>query len=175
MDLAGILKVVSERGGGHINKSFTPLMEEGATGTSDVPVKMVSRKKKIPASDAGTSETEAATTVVADVSKKDVSSEGTVGATEESEAVKPKRLRKKDVISPAVGDNLMEIEEVMEEEAEEEEALQVKSWRISKATTVPEVKNVDSEETQSDEVISEEGRIKRRLQKQTTRTGPSKR
>ncbi|GAB2281133.1 hypothetical protein Dimus_015738 [Dionaea muscipula] len=173
MDLAGILKVVSERGGGHINKSFAPLMEEGATSTSDVPVKKVLRKKKTLAFDVGTSETEGATTGVANVSKKDVPSEGTVGATEESEAVvakgssklKPKRLKNKDLISPAVGENLMEIEEVMKEEAEEEETLQVRSRRVSKAMSILEAKNVDSEETQSDEVISKEGRTKRRRQK----------
>ncbi|GAB2273548.1 hypothetical protein Dimus_008338 [Dionaea muscipula] len=165
MDFAGILKVVNERGGRNINKSFQPLLDSTieAAGTSEVPVK-VSWKKKTPASDAGTFETEAATTDVADVSKRDVPYEGTVGITQESEVVvdkgmtklKPKRLRKKDVINPAVGDNLMEIEEAVEEEAEEEETLQVRSRRqLQKATSSLGAKSVDSEETKSDEHIEE--------------------
>ncbi|GAB2290284.1 hypothetical protein Dimus_024563 [Dionaea muscipula] len=182
MDLAGILKVVNERGGGHINKSFQPLLDSTieAIGTSEVPVKKVSRQKKSVASEAGT----AATTNVANVVEKEVLSEGTVGITQESEAVvdkgmtklKPKRLRKKDVISPAVGDNLMEIEEAVEEEVEEEETLEVRSRRqLQKATYSLRAKSVDSEETKSDEVMSKEERTKKRHQRQQARTWPSKR
>ncbi|GAB2275757.1 hypothetical protein Dimus_010507 [Dionaea muscipula] len=182
MDLAGILKVVNERGGGHINKSFQPLLDSTieAAGTSEVPVKKVSRKKKSTTSEAGT----AATTDVADVVEKEVPSEGTMGITHESEVVvdkgmtklKLKRLKKKDVISPTVGDNLMEIEEAVEEEAEEEETLQVRSRRqLQKTTSFLGAKSVESEETKSDEVISKEERTKKRHQKQQARTEPSKR
>ncbi|GAB2273387.1 hypothetical protein Dimus_008184, partial [Dionaea muscipula] len=163
--------VMSERGGGHIHKSFAPLMEEGATeaaGTSEVLVKKVSRKKKTAAS------------VVAE---KEVSSEGTLGITQESEAVvdkgmtklEPKRLRKKGVISPVVGDNLIKIEEAAEEEAEEEETLRVRSRRqLPKAMSSTMAKSMDSEETKSDEVISKEERTKKRRQTQQESPGPSK-
>ncbi|GAB2270448.1 hypothetical protein Dimus_005345 [Dionaea muscipula] len=107
----------------------------GAAGTSEVPVKKISRKKKkSAASEANT----AATTDVADVEKKEVPSEGIVGNTQESEAVikkgmsrpRPKRLRKNHVISPAVGDNLLEIKEAASEEDEDEEMLQARSRRV---------------------------------------------
>ncbi|GAB2276022.1 hypothetical protein Dimus_010764 [Dionaea muscipula] len=181
MDLAGILKVMNERGGGHINKSFEPLLDSTteAVGTFEVPVKKVSRKKKTAASEAGT----AATTGVADVVEKEVPSEGTVGITQQSEVVvdkgmtkpKPKRLKKKGVISPAVRENLMEIEEALEEEAAEEEMLRVRSRRRQQTTSSPEAKGMDSEETKSDEVISKEERIKKRHQKEQGKVGPFKR
>ncbi|GAB2296587.1 hypothetical protein Dimus_030698 [Dionaea muscipula] len=154
MGLAGILNVVSEQGGGHINKSFQPLLDsetEAAAGTSEVPIKKVSRKKKSAASEAGTG----ATTDVADVEEKEVSSEGTMGITQESGAIvgkgtikpKPKRLKKKSVISPNVGDNLKKVEE---EEDDEQETLLVRGR-------------------------SKEERSKKTCQKQQARTGPSKR
>ncbi|GAB2273537.1 hypothetical protein Dimus_008327 [Dionaea muscipula] len=145
----GILKVVNEQGGGHINKSFQPLMESpsGAAGTSDVPVQKVSKKKKIEASKAGTS----AMTDVANVGEKEVPSEGTVGATQDSEVMaskgkfklKTQCKRKKDVISPAVGENLVEVE--------------------------------DKEEDQKEDVVTESVVMKKRRRKQVARTGPSKR
>ncbi|GAB2298047.1 hypothetical protein Dimus_032124 [Dionaea muscipula] len=107
---------------------------------------MASRKKKTAASEAGT----AATTDVVDVVEKEVLSKGTLGITQESEAVvdkgvpkpKPKRLRKKGVISPAVGDNLMEIKEVAEEQAEEGGTLQVRCRRqLPKAMSSPRAKS----------------------------------
>ncbi|GAB2292398.1 hypothetical protein Dimus_026639 [Dionaea muscipula] len=88
---------------------------------------------------------------------------------------RPKRLRKKHVISPAVGDNLLEIEEASEEEEEEEETLVARSRRVLPKTTFDGARGVDEEETDSDEVIGKGERIKRRRQKQESRTGPSKR
>ncbi|GAB2288555.1 hypothetical protein Dimus_022885, partial [Dionaea muscipula] len=67
MDLSGLLKVVSERGGAHIIKRFQPLLDsstEIAADTSEVPVKKISRKRKPAASD------------VADVEHKEVPFEG---------------------------------------------------------------------------------------------------
>ncbi|GAB2278488.1 hypothetical protein Dimus_013169, partial [Dionaea muscipula] len=105
IDLSGILKVVSERGGGHIVKSFQPLLEATteAPGTSERPMQKILRKKKSTTFEVDT----AATTDVEDVEKKEVPSEGTMGNTQESEVVgekgmakaRPKRLRKKHVIS----------------------------------------------------------------------------
>ncbi|GAB2276414.1 hypothetical protein Dimus_011142, partial [Dionaea muscipula] len=180
MDLDGILKVVSEQGGGHINKSFQPLLDfgiEAAVNTSEVPVKKVSRKKKSAASEVGTT----ATTDVADVEKKEVPSEGTMGITQESGGIvgkgtiqpKPKSLRRKSVISPNVGDNLKEVEG---EEDDEQEALLVRGRRqLRRAMSSLGVESADSGETKSDDVISKEERSKKRRQKQQARTGPSKR
>ncbi|GAB2270201.1 hypothetical protein Dimus_005108 [Dionaea muscipula] len=157
-------KVVSERGGGHIVKSFQPLLDsstEVAAGTSEVPVKKISRNKNPAASSA------------ADVEHKEVSSDGTKSNTQESEAVqkdgatkvKPKRLRKPQVISPAVGDNLLDIEVVAEEEEDEEEALIARSRRVLPKSTFVEVQAADKEETESDEVIGKVECLKRRRQK----------
>ncbi|GAB2265897.1 hypothetical protein Dimus_000928 [Dionaea muscipula] len=174
MDLSGLLKVVSERGGGHIIKSFQPLLDpstEAAAGTSEVPVKKISRKKKPAASDA------------AGMELKEVPSEGTKSDTQESEAVlkegvsraRPKRMRKPYAISPAVGDNLLDIEEAAEEEVDEEETLIARSrWVLPKAAFF-RVQEADKEETESDEVIGKVERLKRRRQKQEARTGPRKR
>ncbi|GAB2295931.1 hypothetical protein Dimus_030079 [Dionaea muscipula] len=129
MDLAGILAVVNEQGGGHINKSFQPLMDStsGAAGTSDVPVQKVSRKKKTGPSKARTS----ATTVVADVGEKEVSAEGTVGATQET-----------------VGENLVD------DEAGDGEGLKVtKGRRLRKVASTEVAAAMDSEETKSDEGV----------------------
>ncbi|GAB2281530.1 hypothetical protein Dimus_016112 [Dionaea muscipula] len=174
MDLSGLLKVVSERGGGHIVKSFQPLLDpstETAAGTSEVPVKKISRKKKPAASDA------------ADVEHRAVPSEGTESNTEESEAVlkegatkaRPTCMRKPHVISPAVGDNLLDIEEATEEEEEEEETLIARSRRVLPKTAFVKTQEADKEETESDEVIGKGERLKRRRQKQEARTGPRKR
>ncbi|GAB2287965.1 hypothetical protein Dimus_022315 [Dionaea muscipula] len=78
----------------------------------------------------------------------------------------PKRLRKKHVISPAVSDNLWEIEEVSEEEEDEEETLVARSRRVLSKITFDGARGVDEEETDSDEVIGKGERIKRRRQKQ---------
>ncbi|GAB2288387.1 hypothetical protein Dimus_022719, partial [Dionaea muscipula] len=133
-----VLKVVSERGGGHIAKGFQPLLgltTEAVAGTSEVPVKKISRKKNPAASGA------------ADVEQIEVPSKGTVSNTQESEAItkkevsraRPKRLRKQHVISPVVGDNLLDIEEAAEEEEEEEETLVARSRRLLLKTNFDEV------------------------------------
>ncbi|GAB2292073.1 hypothetical protein Dimus_026321 [Dionaea muscipula] len=88
---------------------------------------------------------------------------------------RPKRLRKKHVIGPAVGDNLLEIEEVPEEEEDEEEMLIARSRQVLPKTTFDGAQEVDEEETESDEVIGKGEQIKRRRQKQVARTGPFKR
>ncbi|GAB2266670.1 hypothetical protein Dimus_001664, partial [Dionaea muscipula] len=174
MDLSGLLKVVSECGGGHIVKSFQPLLDpstEIAAGTSEVPVKKISRKKKPATSDA------------ADVEHKAVPSEGTESNTQESEAVlkegatkaRPTRMRKPHIISPAVGDNLLDIEEVVEEEEDEEETLIARSRRVLPKTDFVRAQEADKEETESDEVIGKGESLKRRRQKQESRTGPRKR
>ncbi|GAB2265556.1 hypothetical protein Dimus_000599, partial [Dionaea muscipula] len=165
MDLSGLLKVVSERGGGHIVKSFQTLLDsstEATAGTSEVSVKKISRKKNPAASS------------TADVELKEIPSDETESNTQESEAVlkdgatkvKPKRLRKPQVISPAVGDNLLDIEEVAEEEEDEEETLIARSRRVLPKTAFMEVQAADKEETESDEVIGKGERLKRRRQKQ---------
>ncbi|GAB2278711.1 hypothetical protein Dimus_013385, partial [Dionaea muscipula] len=72
MDLSGLLKVVSERGGGHIAKSFQPLLgptTEVVASMSEVPVKKISREKNPAASSA------------VDVEQKEVPSEGTMSNT----------------------------------------------------------------------------------------------
>ncbi|GAB2299933.1 hypothetical protein Dimus_033979 [Dionaea muscipula] len=174
MDLSGLLKVVSERGGGHIVKSFQPLLDsstEVAVGTSEVPVKKISRKKKPTASD------------TVDVEHKAAPFEGTESNTQESEAVlkdgvtkvNPKRLREPQVISLAVGDNLLDNEEVAEEEEDEEKTLIARSRRVLPKTAFMEAQAADKEETESDEVIGKGERLKRRRQKQEARTGPRKR
>ncbi|GAB2268166.1 hypothetical protein Dimus_003143 [Dionaea muscipula] len=88
---------------------------------------------------------------------------------------RPKRLRAKHVISPGVGDNLLEIKEAEEGEDEEDEMLQARSRRVLPKTTFDGAQSVDNEETNSDEVIGKRERIKRKRQKQEARTGPSKR
>ncbi|GAB2273521.1 hypothetical protein Dimus_008313, partial [Dionaea muscipula] len=185
MDFTGILTVVNEQGGVHINKSFQPLMDSTsrAAGTSDVPVQKASRKKKTGASETGTF----ATTAMADVGEKEISAEGNVGATQESEFVaakgksklRPQRRRRKDVISPMVGENLVE------EEVGDGEGLEVTKRRcLRKATSTEVDAAVDSEETESDEDVrklasdsdvNNEGQSNKRRQKQIARTGPSKR
>ncbi|GAB2296694.1 hypothetical protein Dimus_030802, partial [Dionaea muscipula] len=91
----------------------------------------ISRKKKSAASRVNTAD-------VTDIERREVPSEGTVGNTQESEAVvekgmtqpRPKRLRAKHVISPGVGNNLLEIIEVEEVEDEEDEMPQTRSRRV---------------------------------------------
>ncbi|GAB2288205.1 hypothetical protein Dimus_022547, partial [Dionaea muscipula] len=138
-----------------------------------VAVKKISRKKKPSAS--------SATSDVADVERIEAPSKGTVSNTQESEAVmkkgatrpRPKCLRKKHVISPAVGDNLLEIVEVSEEEEDEEETLVARRRRVLPKTTFD---GSDERETESDKVTRKGGgQIKRRRQKQEARTGPFKR
>ncbi|GAB2288008.1 hypothetical protein Dimus_022355 [Dionaea muscipula] len=169
MDLSGILKVVSESGEGHIVKNFQPLLDlttEAAAGTSEVQVKTISRKKNPAASGSDT----AVTIDMADVERTDVSSEGTVSNTQESEAVIKKRvtrprlkpLRKKHVISPATGDNLLDIEEAAEEEDEEEETLVARSRPVLPKTTFDGAQGADEEETDLNEVVGKGKRIKRR-------------
>ncbi|GAB2295212.1 hypothetical protein Dimus_029387, partial [Dionaea muscipula] len=93
MDLSGLLKVVSERGGGHIVKKFQTLLDsstEATAGMSEVLVKKISRKKN------------PATSSTVDVELKEISSDGTESNTQESVAVlkdgatkvKPKRMKK---------------------------------------------------------------------------------
>ncbi|GAB2266095.1 hypothetical protein Dimus_001122, partial [Dionaea muscipula] len=90
----------------------------------------------------------------------EVSAEGTVGATQESEVVaakgnskpRPQRRRKKDVISPTVGENLVDEDEEMEEETQAVDLQVRKRRRLRKSTSIP-VAEVDSEETQSDENV----------------------
>ncbi|GAB2276362.1 hypothetical protein Dimus_011092, partial [Dionaea muscipula] len=163
MELSRLLKVVSERGGGHIVKSFQPLLDpstETAAGTSEVPVKKISRKKKHAASDA------------ADVEHRTVPSEGTESNTQESEAVlkegatkvRPTRMRKPHVISPAVGDNLLDIEEAAEEEEDEEETLIARSGRVLPKTAFVRAQEADKEDTESDEVIGKARKAKSSVQ-----------
>ncbi|GAB2290136.1 hypothetical protein Dimus_024420 [Dionaea muscipula] len=174
MDLSGLLKVVSEYGGGNIVKSFQTLLDpstEVVAGTSEVPVKKISRKKNPTASDG------------ADVEHKEVLSEGTKSNTQESEAVlkegatraRPKRMRKPHIISPAVGDNLLDIEEAAEEEVNEEETLIARSTRVLPKVASVGAQEADKEEIKSDKVIGKGERIKRRRQKQEARSGPRKR
>ncbi|GAB2299209.1 hypothetical protein Dimus_033281, partial [Dionaea muscipula] len=86
---------------------------------------------------------------------------------------KLKRLRKENVISPNVGDNLKEVEE---EEADEQDTLLIRGRRqLPRATSSLGAKSADSEETKSDDVISKEEQSKKRCQKQQATTGPSKR
>ncbi|GAB2286415.1 hypothetical protein Dimus_020824, partial [Dionaea muscipula] len=141
MDLSGLLKVVSERGGGHIVKIFQPMLDptiEEVAGTSEVPVRKISRKNPV-------------TSGVVDVEPIEAPSKGTVSNTQESEAVmkkeasraRPNRLGKPHVISPAVGDNLLDIEEVAEEEEDEEETLIARSRRVLPKTTFDGVQERD--------------------------------
>ncbi|GAB2270295.1 hypothetical protein Dimus_005198 [Dionaea muscipula] len=96
------------------------------------------------------------TTSVADVGEKEVSAQGVVGATQGSEAVaakgkskpRPQCRRRKDVISPAVGENLVE------EEAGDGEGLEVTKRRhLRKVASTEVAAAVDSEETESDEDV----------------------
>ncbi|GAB2301579.1 hypothetical protein Dimus_035592 [Dionaea muscipula] len=84
-------------------------------------------------------------------------------------------MRKPHVISPAVGDNLLDIEEATEEEEEEEETLIARSRRVLPKTAFVKAQEADKEETESDEVIGKGECLKRRRQKQEARTGPRKR
>ncbi|GAB2268585.1 hypothetical protein Dimus_003540 [Dionaea muscipula] len=120
--------------------------------------------------------------------------EGTVGGTQESAVVasktkpKPKaKAKKKDVVSPAVGENIMGEGEGDDEGEKVEKVgdveLQVRPRRrLRKATFVPVAKTGDSEETESDEnvqriasesEVNKEGQTKKRRQKQSARTGPA--
>ncbi|GAB2290150.1 hypothetical protein Dimus_024433 [Dionaea muscipula] len=128
-------------------------------------------------------------TDVADVGEKESASEENVDATQESKAIAAKekskhriqRKRRRDVISPGVGENLVN-EDV---EDKEEGGLEVrKRRRLKKAASEEEVAAEDSEKTQSDEDVQglasdsdvhREGRTKKKHQKQVARTGPSKR
>ncbi|GAB2267924.1 hypothetical protein Dimus_002900 [Dionaea muscipula] len=159
MNLEGILKVVSENGGGHMGQSFQVLLESTSDGAevSDVPKKIIRTRK-----------TKKAASKVAVVGDEEVPTEGTVGGTQESQTVatkrksKPKtkpRPQKKDVISPAVGENEVEIK--TEGDSEDTQSDEVAE------------KVVETEETFVMPVMIEEGQPKKRRLKQAARTGPA--
>ncbi|GAB2276036.1 hypothetical protein Dimus_010778, partial [Dionaea muscipula] len=100
-----------------------------------------------------------ATTDVEDVGEKAATFEENIDATQESEVVAAKekfrpriqRKRRKDVISPAFGENLVEEEEV---ENKENEGLEVsKRRRLKMETSNPVAETKDSEEAQTDEDV----------------------
>ncbi|GAB2302827.1 hypothetical protein Dimus_036822 [Dionaea muscipula] len=200
MDLVKILKVVSEKGGGHVGQSFQVLLGTtfGVAETSE-PNKVIRTKK-----------TKKATSEVAVVSDEEFPTDGTVGDTQESEAVasksKPKRAtkpKKKDVISPIVGENEMDLEAVDGEETQSDKAVEDetqiveadvlvvgeeeqtrKRRRLRKATSTELAVAGDNEETQSNEDVlmerlaadsgmSKEGQTRKRRQKQVARTEPA--
>ncbi|GAB2281301.1 hypothetical protein Dimus_015902 [Dionaea muscipula] len=121
----------------------------------------VSRKKNTEVSKPGTS----STTDVANVGEKEFSSEGTIGATQESQVVafkgksKPKtqRKRKRDMISPAIGENLVEVED----KEDDDETTQLDK--------------VVGQEDQTEDVVTESVVTNKRRKKQVARTRPSRR
>ncbi|GAB2278741.1 hypothetical protein Dimus_013417, partial [Dionaea muscipula] len=149
--------VVSEKGGGHVGQSFHILLDptSGVAKSSEAPKKVVMTKR-----------TKKATSEVADVGEEEEApTEEAVGGTQESEVVvsrtKPKlkaKPKKKDVVSLAVGENVVGEKEGDEEANKSEkvgdERLQVrKRRRLRRATLVPVAEAGESEETESDEDV----------------------